>query len=455
MSVQDQLRRLPSVDAILQMAVVAQWAETYGHDLIVGAVRETTQSLRQMILAGAAYAGEDELLARVQARLQEMTSPTIHSVINATGVILHTNLGRAPLGVDVLAAMVQVGQGYSNLEFDLEAGKRGSRYVHAEALLCHLTGAEAALLVNNNAGAVLLVLSALAGGREVIISRGQLVEIGGGFRIPDVMAQSGASLVEVGTTNRTNLSDYALAIGDDTCALMRVHSSNFRIVGFAHQPGLDDLVALARERQLLMLDDLGSGTLIDTQPFGLMHEPMVQESVAAGVDIVTFSGDKLLGGPQAGIILGKADLIARLRHHPLTRALRVDKAAIAGVQANLLYYVRGEALEKVPIWQMISMSVDEITLRARRLLELLGPAAKRCELLDGESMVGGGSLPQESLPTTLIGLPGGKTVSIAKALRTGSPSVVVRIQGEKVLLDLRTVLPRQEDALVARLREVL
>jgi L-seryl-tRNA(Ser) seleniumtransferase len=455
MSVQDQLRRLPSVDAVLQMAVVAQWAKTYGHDLIVGAVRETTQSLRQMILAGAAYVGEDELLARVQARLQEMTSPTIRPVINATGVILHTNLGRAPLGADVLAAMAQVGQGYSNLEFDLEAGRRGSRYVHAEALLRHLTGAEASLLVNNNAGAVLLVLSALARGREVIISRGQLVEIGGGFRIPDVMAQSGASLVEVGTTNRTNLSDYASAIGDDTCALMRVHSSNFRIVGFAHQPGLDDLVALARERQLLILDDLGSGTLIDTQPFGLMHEPMVQESVAAGVDIVTFSGDKLLGGPQAGIILGKADLIARLRHHPLTRALRVDKAAIAGVQANLLYYVRGEALEKVPIWQMISMSLDEITVRARHLLELLGPAAKRCELLDGESMVGGGSLPQESLPTTLIGLPGEKTASIAKALRTGSPSVVARIQSEKVLLDLRTVLPRQIDALVARLREVL
>jgi L-seryl-tRNA(Ser) seleniumtransferase len=455
MSVQDQLRRLPSVDAILQMAVVAQWAKTYGRDLIVGAVRETTQGLRQMILAGAAYIGEDELLARVQARLQEMTSPTFHPVINATGVILHTNLGRAPLGVDVLAAMAQVGQGYSNLEFDLEAGKRGSRYVHAEALLCHLTGAEAALLVNNNAGAVLLVLSALAEGREVIISRGQLVEIGGGFRIPDVMAQSGASLVEVGTTNRTNLSDYASAIGDDTCALMRVHSSNFRIVGFAHQPGLGDLVALACERQLLMLDDLGSGTLIDTQPFGLAHEPMVQESVAAGVDILTFSGDKLLGGPQAGIILGKADLIARFRHHPLTRALRVDKAAIAGVQANLLYYVRGEALEKIPIWQMISMSVDEITVRARRLLELLGPAAKRCELLDGESMVGGGSLPQESLPTTLIGLPGGKTTSIAKALRIGSPSVVARIQGEKVLLDLRTVLPRQEDVLVARLLEVL
>lgn len=455
MTSSSDLRQLPSVDSIMQDTKVASWVETHGRDLVVCAVREELTCVRSEISEGAAYPGEGKVIERVQARLSHITQPSLVSVINATGVILHTNLGRAPLSDQVLEAMRAAGEGYSNLEFDLDEGRRGSRYVHAEELLCRLAGSEAALLVNNNAGAVLLTLSALAAGGQVIVSRGQLVEIGGRFRVPDVMAQSGAELVEVGTTNRTYVSDYAAAITENTVALMRVHLSNFRVVGFTHQPGLAELAVLARDRGTLLLDDLGSGTLIDTARFGLAHEPTVQENGALGADVVTFSGDKLLGGPQAGIIVGKADLIARLRRHPLTRALRVDKTTIAGVQANLSHYLAGEALSRIPIWQMISMTQEEIAQRARALLRALGSAARGCELLSGSSMVGGGSLPEEALPTTLIALPGHDAASQARSLRTGRPSVVARIQDERVLLDLRTVLPRQESALAGRLRELL
>ena len=352
MSIQDQLRQLPSVEALLHKSEVSAWTSVYGRDLVVEALRDGLEQLRGQIRAGETYEDHRFLLA-VQGLLDVAVSATLLPAINATGVILHTNLGRSPLSDEALASMRAVGEGYSNLEYDLAEGHRGSRYVHAERLLCRLTGAEAALVVNNNAGAVLLMLSALAQDREVIISRGQLVEIGGGFRIPDVMAQSGARLVEVGTTNRTYVRDYADAISEATAGLLRVHSSNFRVIGFTAEPALTDLVQLARERGLLMLDDLGSGTLIDTAPYGLLHEPTVQESVAQGADLVTFSGDKLLGGPQAGILIGRAELMARLRRHPLTRALRVDKTTLAGIQANLLHYLKGEALGRIPIWRMI------------------------------------------------------------------------------------------------------
>ncbi|MCD6519981.1 MAG: L-seryl-tRNA(Sec) selenium transferase [Anaerolineae bacterium] len=455
MALQDELRRLPSVARLLQTAKVKRWIDSYGRDAVVDALRQALDAVRHRILAGISYVGDDELLKEAEMRLEGLVQPTLFPVINATGVILHTNLGRAPLSEEVLQAMRQVGEGYSNLEFNLEEGKRGSRYVHAERLLCRLTGAEAALLVNNNAGAVLLTLSALARGREVIISRGQLVEIGGGFRIPDVMAQSGARLVEVGTTNRTYLRDYEEAICEETVALMRVHASNFRVLGFTHQPSLAELVGLAHERGLLMLDDLGSGTLIDTLAFGLAHEPTVQESLQQGADIVTFSGDKLLGGPQAGIIVGRKELVDHLRRHPLTRALRVDKTTIAGIQANLLHYVKGEALAKIPIWRMISASREEIASRAEGVLAKLGPLARQCELLDGESMVGGGSLPGETLPTVLIALPSEDATALSWRLRQSKPPIVARIQEGRVVLDLRTVLPRQEEFLVARLRELL
>ena len=450
-----EFRKLPSIDKLLQIPELVALAETCGRDLTTESARRALDVLRQEIVAGQPYPGDEAVIRRVRTLLDAAVRPTLQPVINATGVVLHTNLGRAPLSAETVDAMRRAGEGYSNLEFDLERGHRGSRYVHAEEILCRLTGAEAALLVNNNAGAVVLALSALAQGRNVVISRGQLVEIGGGFRIPEVMAQSGARLVEVGTTNRTYIEDYRNAISEQTAALMRVHSSNFRVVGFTYEPELSELVALAHAHDLLAIDDLGSGTLIDTATYGLAHEPMVQESVAQGVDLVTFSGDKLLGGPQAGILVGRQEVVERLRRFPLTRALRVDKTTIAGIQANLLHYVKGEALEKVPIWRMIAMPEESVADRARALLNRLGSLGEICELLPGRSMVGGGSLPEETLPTTLIALPAHAPNAQATALAMGKPPVVARIQGEHVVLDLRTVLPFQEDALIARLRDLL
>jgi len=451
----EELRKLPAVDRLLALPELVTATARYGRDLTVEQVRASLDAARAEILIGEAYAGEAELVARIQRALADAVLPTLRRVINATGVILHTNLGRAPLSDETLAAMRQAAEGYSNLEFDLEKGRRGSRYVHAETLLSRLTGAEGALLVNNNAGAVLLVLSALAKGREVIISRGQLVEIGGGFRIPDVMAQSGARLVEVGTTNRTYIEDYRAAIGENTVALLRVHSSNFRVIGFTHQPSLAEMAELAHAHGLLLIDDLGSGTLMDTSPFGLEHEPTIQESIAAGADVVTFSGDKLLGGPQAGIIVGRAEPIARLRGFPLTRALRVDKTTIAGVQANLLHYIRNEATDRIPVWRMIAMPQQEIARRAHAFCEALGAAGERCELLPGRSMIGGGSLPEESLPTTLLALPAELSVSLAAELRAGDPAIVARLQDERLVIDLRTVSPQEEPSLASRLLELL
>ncbi|MEA3459837.1 MAG: L-seryl-tRNA(Sec) selenium transferase, partial [Chloroflexota bacterium] len=343
----------------------------------------------------------------------------------------------------------------SNLEFNLEAGRRGSRYIHAEGLLCRLTGAEAALVVNNNAGAVLLMLTALAKGREVIISRGQLVEIGGGFRIPEVMAQSGARLVEVGTTNRTYIEDYERAVTENTAALMRAHHSNFKMTGFVHEPELSELVELGREHGLLVLDDLGSGALLDTSACGLAHEPTLQESLAAGVDLVSSSGDKLLGGPQGGIILGREELISRLKRHPLTRALRVDKTTLAGLQATLLHYLEGKAPQKVPVWRMMATPLGEIGKRAQawagRLAEVDIPAS----VLDSRSAIGGGSLPGETLPTKLLAIEVDSPDELARRLRIGYPSVVGRIESDKLLLDPRTVLPEEDEVLLEAIKRAL
>jgi L-seryl-tRNA(Ser) seleniumtransferase len=381
----------------------------------------------------------------VLVRADLLLHPTLRPVINATGVIIHTNLGRAPLSSEARAAMEMASRGYSNLELDLEEGERGSRQVHLEALLCQITGAEAAIAVNNNAAAVLLALTALCQNREVIISRGQAVEIGGGFRIPEVMRQSGARLVEVGTTNRTYLQDYEDAIGEDTVALMRVHTSNFRVVGFAESTPLEDMARLARQHGVLLLDDLGSGCLIDTTTFGLAAEPTVQDSLAVGADLTFFSGDKLLGGPQAGIIVGRAELIGRLRRHPLARALRMDKGSIAALAATAIHYVRGEALQKIPVWQMISMPLEAVQRRARRWARAIGTPAR---ILHGRSMVGGGSLPEEGLSTRVVAIaPHGEAsvAELARRLRLGHPPVVARIEREHLLLDPRTVLP-DEDA---------
>jgi L-seryl-tRNA(Ser) seleniumtransferase len=447
MNMQEELRKLPSVDRLLQEDAVTGLERRWGHDLTVTAVRDTLDTVRLAVREGRPCPPNEALVTEVDARLVARLQPTLRPAINATGVIIHTNLGRAPLSSEARAAMDAVALGYCNLEYDLQAGSRGSRYVHAEELLCRLTGSEAALVVNNNAAAVLLILMAFAQGQEAIISRGQLVEIGGGFRIPDVMRQSGATLVEVGTTNRTYVRDYEAAITPATAAVMRVHHSNFRLTGFVHEPTLTELVVLARERNLFLFDDLGSGTLLDTAPYGLAHEPTIQESIAAGASLVSCSGDKLLGGPQAGIILGKTDLVARLKRFPLTRALRVDKTTLAGLQATLRHYLLGEATEKVPIWRMISQDEARLEKRAKtwaRKLKGLGVAA---DIVPGLSTVGGGSLPGEMLPSHLVALAAGSPDALAARLRAGEPPVIARIQDDRLVLDPRTVLPEQESAL--------
>lgn len=458
-------RDLPSVDRLVQAVCDQAGGDEWPRELVVQAARAELAAARAALRppadaperdAGAVLEHSPALLQRlvagIRARLAHMTRPSLQPVINATGVIVQTNLGRAPLSEAALTAMHRVGTGYSNLEYDLAEGRRGSRTTHLTALLRQMTGAEAALVVNNNAAAVYLALSALAAGREVVVSRGQAVEIGGGFRIPDVLRQSGATLVEVGTTNRTYAHDYEAAIGMHTALLLRVHTSNFRLIGFIHETSLADMVAVGRKYQVPVLDDLGSGTLLPTTPYGLAPEPMVQESIAAGADLVTFSGDKLLGGPQAGIIVGKAALVDQLKRFPLMRALRVDKATIAGLEATLQAYLRGRALEEVPVWRMIAASPDELRARAERLVAQLATHIP-VMVVPCESAVGGGSLPGETLPSVALALePGADTPwtpnTLAQALRTVTPAVVGRIADARLLLDLRTVLPHQ-DALLA------
>jgi L-seryl-tRNA(Ser) seleniumtransferase len=419
-------------------------------DSLTELIRQTLAEAREAIGRGSEAPSDEQLADHVLSRARLVLEPSLRPVINATGVVIHTNLGRAPLSDDAVAAMAVVSSGYSNLEFDLEAGERGSRHSHLEAALSQLTGAEAAIAVNNNASALLLALSALAAGREVIVSRGQAVEIGGGFRIPDVMRQSGATLVEVGTTNRTYLRDYESAITDNTAAIMRVHTSNFRVVGFTAAPTLREMSRVAAEHNVLLLDDVGSGCLLDTTQFGLAPEPTVGESLASGADLCLFSGDKLLGGPQAGIIAGQSELIDRLRHHPLARAVRLDKATIAGLHATLLHYLRGEALTQIPVWRMIATPIAEIERRARRWKRAI-PGSK---VIDGRSMIGGGSLPEESLPTKLLAISGDVT-ELAHRLRTGDPPVVARIEDGALLLDPRTVQPREDRALLAAIKKAL
>ncbi len=449
---QNLLRQLPSVDTLLQDPALRDLEDRYGHALVLEACRAALDAARQAILAGAS--APTQWLDDVRARVEGAARLSLLPVINATGVIIHTNLGRAPLSAETLAAMRDAAQGYSNLEYDLDVGERGSRHVHAEALITRLTGAPAALVVNNNAAAVMLILAAFAHGKQVVISRGQLVEIGGGFRVPEVMQQSGAHLVEVGTTNRTYLADYARAIGDQTALVLRVHTSNFKMVGFTHQPTLAELVALAREKRLLCADDLGSGALLDTRAFGLAHEPTPQESLAAGVDLVSFSGDKLLGGPQAGIILGARDAIDTLKRHPLTRALRVDKVTLAGVQATLLHYLKDEAPRKIPVWMMIAATREELDARARRWAERLRAANLDAAVIDAESTVGGGSLPGETLPTRALALAVESPDAFAARLRAHTPPIVARIEENRVVFDPRTVLRSEDDALLAGIEKI-
>ena len=450
-----RLRGLPSVEQLLQTQQAAALVADYGRPQTLGAIRAVLTDLRARLKSerrpDPAEFDRLQIMDAAALRLDEWLRPTLLPVINATGVILHTNLGRAPLSRAAIQAMQNVSMGYSNLEFDLERGTRGSRLVHAEALLQRLTGAEAALVVNNNAAALLLALTALARRQRVIIARSQLVEVGGGFRIPDVMKQSGARLVEVGTTNRTHPQDYEDALQEPAALLLRAHHSNFKIIGFTTEPDLAELAQIGHPHGVAVLDDLGSGALLDTARFGLAHEPTVVESLQAGADLVCFSGDKLLGGPQAGILIGRADLIARLKKHPLARALRADKLCLAALSATLLHYLKDEAEREIPIWQMIAATPEQVQTRARFWSERVGVGA----VIAGQSTVGGGSLPEETLPTFLLALPVPQPNRFLARLRGANPPIIGRVQAEQVVLDPRTVLPEQDGPLLVSLQNIL
>ena len=451
-----QLRDLPSVDAIMGTDAVVGIVGTYRRAWVVDLVREELDQARKRVRQGSTAPTAAELAADVCLRVHSLARVEPRRVINASGVIIHTNLGRAPLSQAATNAVVEAAQGYTNLELDLASGRRGSRQSHLQSLLRQLTGAEAALAVNNNASALLLGLSALAAGKEVVVSRGEAVEIGGGFRIPDVLRQSGSVLVDVGTTNRTYAGDYESAITDNTAALLKVHTSNFRIEGFTASVEAAELVELGERYGIPVLHDVGSGALIPTEKYGLAHEPLPRESIAAGMGLVFFSGDKLLGGPQAGIVVGKRDLVNRLERHPLARAVRIDKLSLAALGATLLHYLAQDAEDQIPVWRMISAPLDGIKERAQYWKSALADGA---EIEPSRSAIGGGSLPGETLPTWVLaltcqGLSGGPE-EVMERLRQSKPPVVARVEEGRVLLDPRTVLPEEEEALLQVLKQAL
>jgi L-seryl-tRNA(Ser) seleniumtransferase len=450
------LRVIPSIEQLRQRPGVEALERRHGSHATVAALRAEAHMLRQSLLAGQeAPASSSDAAAHIERgatdRLRGQFQGSLRRIVNATGVVVHTNLGRAPLADAAIDRAAAIAAGYSNLEYDLQSGTRGSRHVHAENLLTALTGAEAAIVVNNNAAATLLVLAGLASGREVVVSRGELVEIGGGFRVPDVMAQSGAVLREVGTTNRTRISDYTASVSEATALVLRVHQSNFRIEGFAERPTLADLVTAARQLNVPLVEDLGSGSLVE----GLAGEPTAQASIDAGVDIVCFSADKLLGGPQAGLIVGRRALVDVLRRHPLMRALRVDKLTLAALEGTLLEYLAGRA-DSVPVVRMIRLAAEAIETRARALAGRLVEAGWRVELRSGASAVGGGSAPGVEIPTVLLAIErdGLGADALEARLRCLDPPIVARIEHDRVVLDLRTVAEPEEDALVKGLATI-
>jgi L-seryl-tRNA(Ser) seleniumtransferase len=459
------LRRLPSVDELLLRPRVADLGGRLDRGFLVEMVRGELARLRREIVAGApqeeASLAAEAIELRVVGSVERALAPSLRGVINATGVILHTNLGRAPLPLSILEEFRQTATQYSNLEYDVAAGVRGRRDVHTSRLIERLTGAEAAIVVNNCAAAVLVTLAALARGGEVIVSRGELIEIGDGFRIPEIMEQSGAALREVGTTNRTRIADYENAINEKTCVILRVHPSNFTVTGFTEKPDVAELIALGERARLPVVEDLGSGCLVDLSPVGI-SEPTVRESVEAGFSLVLFSGDKMLGGPQAGIIAGTKDLVQKVRRHPLFRALRVDKLTIAAMEATLRAYLRG-AWNEIPALRMMEMSIEEITTRTDGFYNALSAkvagADAEIEIADGRSLVGGGSTPAQSLPTKVLCIASARhsASELEIRLRTGAGTapVVARIEEDRLLIDLRTVFPEQESDLVEALVRAL
>ncbi|HQR29294.1 MAG TPA: L-seryl-tRNA(Sec) selenium transferase [Anaeromyxobacteraceae bacterium] len=464
-----EARKIPRADRLLAAAERAGWTVRMGHAPIMEAVRATLDAVRAEVLGGAPCPPAEGVEARLLERLEGAARGTLRPVVNATGVVIHTNLGRAPLSRSTVEAM-QVAAGYANLEYDLASGERGDRYGHATGPLCRLTGAEAALAVNNCASAVLLALSALserlparregaslpiaepgaAGRPEVLVSRGQLVEIGGGFRVPDVLRRSGADLVEVGTTNRTYVADFVGALSPRSRILLSVHRSNFRIEGFVHDTSLAELADLGRRAGVWVVDDVGSGALFPTAPFGLGEEPTVRERIAAGADLVCFSGDKLLGGPQCGLLVGRREAIDLCRRHPLLRALRVDKVTLAGLAATLAHHERGEALGELPVGSAFAWSPDEVRAGAEAGREPL--ALPGVEVLPSRSAVGGGTLPGVTLATFVVALPPGDPDAVAARLRAAGTPVVGRIEEGRVLLDPRTVLPGEDAAVLDAVR---
>lgn len=453
----ETLRSLPSVDRVMLHASLDAVRAALPGGLVTEAVREAIGGARQTLLEGGeADVSVDGLARDAAERAWVMVSSSLRDVINATGVIVHTNLGRAPLSKAAIEAIGSVG-GYSNLEYDLAQGERGSRYTHAVGIVKRVVGCEDALVVNNNAAALVLVLSCLCSGREAILSRGQSVEIGGGFRIPEIMQTSGARLVEVGTTNRTYARDYENAITPESALIMQVHASNFKIVGFTTQPSIAEMAEVARKHGLLLVDDIGSGALLDTTKFGLEAEPMPQASLAAGADVVMFSGDKLLGGPQCGVIVGKREIIARLKKHPLMRALRVDKVTLAALEATLLHYLKGEAEQEIPVWRMISAREEELKATADEWARVMRSWDIECEVVAGRSTIGGGSLPGETLPTWVVAFRVGEALAgeEAAALRKLKAPVVARVESGSLVVDPRTVLTGQEGILLEGLRTVL
>ncbi len=449
-----QFRDLPSAEKVLSDPRVRGLVEGYSHAAVLELVRAQIDEARSAVADGDGTPLLDDIVLAIEQRARSRWRQWPRSLINATGVVLHTNLGRAPLSEESIEAIARASSGYSELEFDIDAGKRGSRQAHIARMVCQLTGARAAYVVNNNASALMLGLTAIASDSEVIVSRGEAVEIGGGFRIPDVLRQSGAHLVEVGTTNRTYARDFGRAITESTGAILSVHASNFQISGFTHSPSLSELVELGRAKGIPVLHDLGSGCLLDTADFGLAHEPMPQESMASGASLAFFSGDKLLGGPQAGIIAGDPDLVDRVSRHPMARAVRIDKLSMAALTATLLHYVKGEAAQKVPVWRMIAEPASSLKSRAVAWQQLIGG---RTDVVAGESAVGGGSLPGETLPTWLLAMDASSrgAEALGARLRSGDPPVVGRIEAERVVLDPRTVLPYQDDELVKVVSEAL
>jgi seryl-tRNA(sec) selenium transferase len=445
------LRDLPSIEQLLHASRADHLINKYGRPLTLDALRSTLDETRARFKSDpqSDLPSTDGILAQAESHLLAWTTSTLLPVINATGVILHTNLGRAPLSSATIAAMKEAAENYSTLEYDLEKGQRGSRLVHVESILQRLTGAESALVVNNNASAVLLVLSALANRKRVVISRTQLVEIGGGFRVPDVMKQSGAKLVEVGTTNKARLSDYTEALAEPTALVMRAHRSNFKIVGFTEEPELKDIVVASHQANVIVVDDLGSGALLETATYGFAHEPTVQESLAAGVDLVCFSGDKLLGGPQAGIIIGKKNLIDKIKKHPLARAVRADKICLAGTTATLLHYLKDEAEREIPVWKMMSLTLEQLKVRAEAWRDALGKG----EVIKSESTVGGGSLPEECISTYVLALNVKSPDKFMKRLRESHPPIIARVENDTILFDPRTVL--DDEMLISNLKSLL